>query len=274
MIPETFGSLLAFLALVAPGLVYRAVLHRRRASPNDSAVVEASRIALTSLVFSLAGLTVLWLLRKFTAAALPDVAAWIHQGNFYVATNLGKVFVGLTIEVGVACSIAALTAWLTTRGSTSRFRDDTIYATVFRRLVPKGFKPWVYVRLDNDIEYWGYERAHEGGDDSGSRLIVLDGQGLRRRQPGEAQWQPIGDFWDVGVLGSDRIRLMQVIYRNQAGDLAGAVSPTHPHGKRRGQSSQPVVAATPSDAVVAPPPQAANPPPPGGGVVAVVDPRC
>jgi hypothetical protein len=239
MIPETFGALLAFLALVAPGLVYRTVRARRRASPNESAIVEASRIALTSLVFSLPGLAVVVLLRRFVTVALPDVSTWLWQGNLYVAANLGKVFAGLTLEVGVACSIAALTAWLTTRRSTSRFRRDTIYATVFRRLAPKGFKPWVYVRLDNDIEYWGYERAHEGGDNSGQRLIVLDGQGLRRRQPGEAQWQPIGDVWDVVVLGSDRIRLMQVIYRNEAGELAGAVSTTHPHGKRRSVGSQP-----------------------------------
>jgi len=170
---------------------------------------------------------------------LPDVKSWMVQENWYVALNLGKVFAGLLTEVGVACGIAALVAWLVTRRSTSRVRADSVYAMVFRRLVPTGFRPWVYIRLDNDVEYWGYERAHHGRGTPGDSMIVLDGQGLRHRQPGELQWQPIGDLWDVVVLSSDRIRLMQVIYRNEAGDLAGAVSTTHPNGARRGRSDEP-----------------------------------
>jgi Family of unknown function (DUF6338) len=62
---------------VAPGLVYRTVIERRRPERNDSTFVEISRVALTSLVFSVSALAILWLLQRFTGLMLPDLAAWI-----------------------------------------------------------------------------------------------------------------------------------------------------------------------------------------------------
>jgi Family of unknown function (DUF6338) len=108
VIPGTFGALLALLGLVAPGLVYRTVIEQRRPERNDSTFVEISRVALTSLIFSLGALAVLWLLQRFAGVALPDLAAWVAKGTPYAADNLGKVFTGLVGEVAVACGLAAL----------------------------------------------------------------------------------------------------------------------------------------------------------------------
>src|SRR5579863_6491529 len=103
MIPATFGTLLGFLGLVAPGLVYSAIIERRRPREGESAFAEASRVGLTSLVFSLVSMVLLWLLQryessalyKYTKLSLPNIGLWLAGGNKYAAGNLGKVFSGL-----------------------------------------------------------------------------------------------------------------------------------------------------------------------------------
>jgi hypothetical protein len=233
VIPETFGALLAFLGLVAPGLVYRTVIQRRRPERNDSTFVEISRVALTSLVFGLGSLAILWLLQRSAGLAVPDAAAWLEKGTTYAADNLGKVFAGLVGEVAVACALAAVAGLIVTRKSKSRFREDTVWGSVFRRYRPTGFFPWVYVRLDNDIEFWGYERAHDARDKAEVRELVLAGTTLKRKLPSERDWQPIGDNWDVVVINADHIRFMQIIYQDRAGNLTGAIDSDHPNGVPR-----------------------------------------
>jgi hypothetical protein len=215
MIPSTFVALLMFLGLVAPGLVHRLVREKRRSKRNDSAFVEASRVAVTSLVFSAATFALLWAAQAAGLLPLPDVGAWLGQGTRYAAANFGKVGFGIAAQVAVACLLAAGAARYATRGSTSRFRDDTVYGAVFRHYAPAGFSPWVHARLDDGTEFWGYERAHDDRDGARSR-IVLAGQTLMRRLPGETERRQIGENWDVVVLEADKIRYLQVIYINDA----------------------------------------------------------
>jgi hypothetical protein len=243
VIPETFGALLAFLGLVAPGLVYRTVIERRQPERNDSAFVETSRVALTSLVFSLASVAMLWLIQQFAGLALPDLASWVAKGTPYAAGNLGKVFTGLIGEVALACGLAALAAWILTRGSVSRFHEGTVWGTVFRRYRPKDFFAWVYVRLDNDVEFWGYERAHDAREKAEVRELVLAGKTLMRKLPSDKDWQPIGDHWDLVVINVERIRYMQIIYRDHAGRLSGAIDRDHPNGVLRAPSLPPQLPA-------------------------------
>lgn len=233
MIPATFGALLGFLGLVAPGLVYGIIAGRRRPPQNDSTFAEASRVALTSLLFSLATLAALWLLQQHTRLPLPDVGLWLSRGGKYASGNLGKVLFGLAAQVVIACGLAAAGAWLLTHRSKSRFHNDTVYGSVFRRYAPDGFSPWVHVQLDNDVEFWGHERLHDDRDEAGARMLVLAGDTLRRQLPDEADWQPIGENWDLVLIDADRIRYIQVIYRNYEGHLRGARTTANPQGKPR-----------------------------------------
>lgn len=51
MTPQTMGALAAFLALVAPGIVFELRRERRRARRAETAFREAARVALGSLAF-------------------------------------------------------------------------------------------------------------------------------------------------------------------------------------------------------------------------------
>lgn len=240
MIPATFGALLGFLGLVAPGLVYNTVAARRRPRRDESTFAEVSRVALTSLGFSLVALAVLWLLQRYSRLALPNVGLWLTQGGKYAARNLGKVFFGLVAQVVLACGLAAATALILIRGYQSRFRDDTVYGSVFRRYRPNKFRAWVYVKLDDGTEFWGHERAHNDLGEAAARVIVLGGNGLKRQLSGESDWQSIGKSWDLVIIDTARIQYMQVIYRNAAGELRGARTDEDPEGEPRNFGDDPI----------------------------------
>jgi Family of unknown function (DUF6338) len=209
---------------------------------SESAFAEASRVALTSLVFSLASLIVLWLLQRyegiylhrFTRLTLPNIGLWLTNGNKYVAGNLGKVFSGLAAEVILACGLAAGAAWLFTLRSRSRFRKDTVYGLTFTQYAPQGSFPWVYVKLDDGTEFRGYHKAHNDRSEAAARVIVLAGKALRRKSSEESEWQQIGNNWDIVVIDSARIQYMQVIYRDKSGALHGARTDDEKHGRTAG----------------------------------------
>jgi hypothetical protein len=179
VIPATFGALLGFLGFVAPGLVYNTIAERRRPPRNESTFAEISRVALTSLGFSLIGLAILWLLQQHPGfalpnirlllihgkwllqqhpgLALPNIGLWLMHGNKYAANNLGKVFFGLLAQVILSCGLAAAVAWILTLKSRHRFRTDTVYGSIFRRWTPEKFGNWVHVKLEDETEFWGYE---------------------------------------------------------------------------------------------------------------------
>ena len=78
MVPETTGALLAFLGLIAPGLVYTLLRERRRPPEKMSAFREASRAALTSLGFIVVSLAVLVPL-SLAGDWLPDIQQWLED---------------------------------------------------------------------------------------------------------------------------------------------------------------------------------------------------
>jgi hypothetical protein len=223
VIPGTFGDLLAFLLLIAPGIVYRIVRDRFFPQRQESAFTEISRVAITSLLFSVMAFGIMWLLKERTKLALPDLNAWFDEGAKYAASNLLRVVVGLCGQLVIACGFAAVYAWLTTPIAAARYRNNTILGSVLRRYVPSGYFPWLHIVLDDGTEFWGYERAHDDREDVGPRAVVLAGSTLMRRLPGESSRVPIGDDWDVVVIESEHIRYMRVTYLNHEGSTARAV---------------------------------------------------
>jgi hypothetical protein len=59
VIPQTILSLVAFLFLVAPGILFELRRERRRPGRKETAFREAARTALASLLFSVAAVLVL-----------------------------------------------------------------------------------------------------------------------------------------------------------------------------------------------------------------------
>lgn len=99
MIPEGFATFLTFLGLVAPGLVYQLVLERRQPRRGETTFREASRIALTSLAFTVTSLLALAIAQRFFAPArwLVDIPALIEGRWTYVGKNVLVVVSNLAL---------------------------------------------------------------------------------------------------------------------------------------------------------------------------------
>src|SRR4051794_36503051 len=112
MIPETVGALLAFLGLIAPGLIYQLRRETRRASITETAFREASRVALVSLGLTTAALAAVAIVRAVEPAWIADPGVWLRQGNEYFVAHYRLVLRTAIIVVGLACSLALLADWI------------------------------------------------------------------------------------------------------------------------------------------------------------------
>jgi Family of unknown function (DUF6338) len=97
VIPQTAAALLAFLFLVAPGIVFENLRERRRPTFDQTTFREVSRVALASLCFSVLSLILL-------------------EGNGYVQGHYRVVAGFFLAELAVAVALAMATASYLGRG--------------------------------------------------------------------------------------------------------------------------------------------------------------
>jgi hypothetical protein len=239
MIPDTFGGVLAFLALVAPGITFYLVLERRRPHQENTPFREVSQIALASLVFTLASVACLLLLHEVAPAVVPDISMWIRQGNRYTADHPATVFAGISLDVIAACAFGAGSAWFIARRSDASISKVGTWYQVLRQERPPGTRPWLHIRLEDETEFWGYLRHYTPDDSANVREIVLGGTTVAWRRKGDTARSSIGDSWDAVCINADRIQYMRVIYRSVSdGTLFGRKTEDSPGGKPRSATTQ------------------------------------
>jgi hypothetical protein len=233
VIPQTFAALLAFLVFVAPGLTYQLVRERRVPSYDETAFRETSRVALTSLIFSLAAISLLAAASTKTTA-LPDLAAWYSTGNTYVKEHFSQVVLALVTQVALACLLAGLSARLLTLKSEATLSRKGPWFLMFREEKPKGTVPWLHVRMDDDTDVWGYLRSYSDPTKNDPGIIVLGGTTLKWQRKGESKSSLFGDSWDAIWLPADKMRYVRVIYRDEPADAwLGRATKDQPQGIRR-----------------------------------------
>jgi Family of unknown function (DUF6338) len=234
VIPDTFGGVLAFLTLVAPGITFYLVLERRRPHERNSSFREVSQIALASLIFTLASIACLLLLHRFISAVVPDISMWIRQGNRYIADHPAAVFAGIGLDVALACAFGAGSAWLITRKSEASISNVGTWYQIFRQESPQGTRPWLHVRLEDETEFWGFLRHYTSDDSANVREIVLGGTTVMWRRKGDSARSSIGDSWDAVCINANRIQYMRLIYRSVSDrTLFGRRTQDFPKGRPR-----------------------------------------
>ncbi|WP_423462894.1 DUF6338 family protein [Promicromonospora sp. MS192] len=181
MIPEGFATLYAFLGLVAPGLLFQFLRERARPALEETAFREASRVAITSLVFTTASIWILALVSRALPGALIDLSEWIRLQSVYVGNHLWLVAWSVLAEVGLACLIAwlvaaALAKWFDDSGG--RYSKTSVWHLAFSASKPDGKAAWVEVRLADDSKAWGYIHYFTTDLSLEKRELSLKGPGL------------------------------------------------------------------------------------------------
>lgn len=225
MIPQTLGALIAFLTLVAPGIVFELLRERRRAGRAESAFREASRVALGSIAFSMAASLLLLGIQGlsqliFDGGPFVDLAA-LSASTGYARQHVHVIVVTLVVELALACTLAlTLDIWLARRKQEiTSVRQQTAWHEVFRGDRPKGAIPWVHVRLTDGTSFYGYLRSYVASGNPDEREIVLEGEGLtyvgNPFSGGETvEKVTIGDRWPRVVIPSSQISYLRVQYRD------------------------------------------------------------
>lgn len=217
MIPEGFATVYAFLALVAPGLLFEMLRERRRPSLEQSSFREASRVALTSLVFTTAAVLLLMLIGLMVPGVLPDLASWVRDADAYVRDHFWRIVVGVGAEVVLACLLAIGADRLLRRGDRAAHPIDhgDLWNSLFSADLARDQVAWVKVELTTGDRYWGYVDYFTIGRPPAERELVLKGPRMQT-QGGDALRPSEEDYWQYVVVKYDEVRLIKVRYEPRA----------------------------------------------------------
>jgi S1-C subfamily serine protease len=218
LIPSTVGAFIAFLGLVAPGLVFQMTRESRRPTYGETAFRELSRIALTSLIFTLASLVLLACLRLAWPGQFIDARAWVTHGQVYLASHLLVVSFTLVLEVALACLLAFAAAEALSRRSRARISPFGIWYKVLRDECPDGTRPWITVHLTDGTELTGLLRHYTESQILENQELAIGGPHMSRLSP-DGIVSSIGKNFDAAVVRGDQILYMVVRYQNQNGEL-------------------------------------------------------
>ncbi|WP_394613926.1 DUF6338 family protein [Lentzea sp. JNUCC 0626] len=221
--PQTIGALASFLALVAPGIVFELLREQRRAGAKETVFREASRVALSSLVFTVLASALLLGVHALTAKwfgwkLFVDLNALVAKPD-YVKQNLALVGWSAVAELALACLLAlAFDFVLARRRKQARtLGKQSAWVKVFREDRPADALCWVHVMLEDGNSFFGFLRSYDATGDPDTREIVLEGTRLTYvGEPvtggDEKKTTVIGRDWERVVIAGSRIRFLRVQY--------------------------------------------------------------
>lgn len=216
MIPDTAGALIAFLALVAPGIVFYLVRDRYTPARALTTFREASVVALTSLVFTAAAAVLLLLLAGTTVGDwLPDLGAWVARGDAYFDAHVVAAVLGLVAQVGLAVVLAGGAArYLSRQGGHGTISGVGTWFQVFRADRPENTTPWLKVELDDESVVWGYLKHYSTQEAIGERELTLVGPKLAIQRKGATKSEI--PQWSSVLIPGAKIRLLSLAYVDDA----------------------------------------------------------
>jgi hypothetical protein len=182
VIPQTVLSLVAFLFLVAPGILFELRRERRRPGRKETAFREAGRTALARLLFSVAAVLALLVAGRRWPTLLPDAERWLREGRRYCQAEYGVVVRFLLLELGVALLMAVLTDYAFGARQQPTIRPLSSWYRVFRTQLPAGTQPFVRLRVEDGTEYCGMLASYTADPDLADRELVL-APPLTRQRP-------------------------------------------------------------------------------------------
>lgn len=219
MIPNSMGALLAFLGLVAPGVVFESLRQRRRPGVTRTSFQEASRTALASFLFTVISTVIVLLAGRLRPGTVADVHQWSANTDSYVTEQPLRVAWTLLAIAVLACVIAALSERVSAGGARPTMTDHHPWFIILRLRVPPRARPWLHVVTTGETEFYGYLAGYSMNSDPGERDLNLCGPRLQVRRRGEAK--EVLSSWAFVSLRASEVAWMTVTY--VADDGSGVV---------------------------------------------------
>jgi Family of unknown function (DUF6338) len=212
VVPSTWLSVLLFLLLVAPGLLFDLLAERRRVGATESAFREVNRVVLSSLAFSGLGFVVVVLARLIAPGSMPDFRRLVSEGMKYVATEYPVVIGAMGLELMVALAAALVTHIVLSPKSSGRLRPISTWQKVIREDCPKGKIPHARVRLTDGAVYVGMIGAYTADLDLSDRELVLVPPLFSKT--GEKTLTAIPSEWQRVIIHGSAIESIALQYRS------------------------------------------------------------
>lgn len=214
MVPQTVLAFVAFLLLVAPGLSFEILRERRRPSLEETAFREASRIALTSLVFTGAAVLLLAIVRALWPEAMPDPGRWLREKQAYVQEEyrlIGRFFL---IELVLALTGAFIADRIFINRAKGKIFSGSVWYHVLRRDRPRGQLPWISVQLKDKTQIAGFLQYYTPGERLQDREISLEPnvEGTALAIRAEDGTTTALDGWRSVIVRGDQIVYFKVKY--------------------------------------------------------------
>jgi hypothetical protein len=214
VVPSTWLSVLFFLLLVAPGLVFDLLAERRRAGAGESAFREASRVALASTAFSGAALAVLATIRALKPEWMPDPRRLLGDGQAYLADEYRLVLRALLIQVAIALVLALVTHAVLAKSGGASIRQRSAWSSVFHHELPAGMQAHVRVRMTDETVYIGRVAHFTANIEHADRELVLAPPLFSKIKGRHAHGRPRRVA--AHVVPGDQIAVLSVQYRPKA----------------------------------------------------------
>jgi hypothetical protein len=209
--PDGWSAALAFLFFVAPGIVFDLLSRRREPEADESAFREASRVALSSLVFSLPASAVV-VLASTRVHRLTRVAQRIASGDVVLFSADGFIIlVVMLAELALACLFAYVAHRVLMRSSrSSDIERISAWKKAFRHDCPAYHEAHVRAKLKSGSVWTGRVVSYTPDFELDNRELVL-GPPLSSRGPNGKLTPLEPDFHRV-VLTGDQIASLAVEY--------------------------------------------------------------
>ena len=211
MVPSTWLSVLFFLLLIAPGLVFDLLAERRRAGADESAFREASRVALASTAFSGAALAVLATIRTLKPEWMPDPRRLLGDEQAYLTDEYRLVLRALLIQVAIALVLALVTHAVLAKTGGASIRQRSAWSSVFHHELPEGKQAHVRVRMTDETVYIGRVAHFTANIEHADRELVLAPPLFSKMKGGELKDVP--EEWQRIVVPGDQVAVLSVQYR-------------------------------------------------------------
>lgn len=179
--PTNWLSAVLFTILIAPGLVFDLLSTHRLVRAKESAFREISRITLSAVIFSSAGLAAAaWASHEWVGTFL-ELDSAVRDGWDYIKNNQALALRSLALAMGVAVVLAFITDRVL-RLRSPKLLQKSAWTLVFKRKWPWERTEWLRENIAERVRRWWKAPGiwiKGPGTDSNATIVLSDGALIR-----------------------------------------------------------------------------------------------